>query len=219
MESKLFSRLLKKKDGRTSSLPSSFFLLPSSFARSAYSFFLLPSSFARRAFPSSLARGAARGAHSAFTLVELLVVVGMIAVLMGALTTAVNGARERARIQKATNDVKVISQAILAYEIWNGDELPTRGSRGRAASGAEANESTLGFLLGRENARGVAGGSGTDERNALLMAQLRAGGTLVDPWGTPYHVTIAESRANIKLKTATGSLATGYWLPNFYRNK
>ena len=154
----------------------------------------------------------------AFTLVELLVVVGMIAVLMGAMTAAVQQARERARVQKATNDVKVISQAILAYEIWNGDELPTMGSRGKAASGAEANSGSLGFLMGKGNAHGVAGGSGANELPVLLMAQLRSGGSIVDPWGTPYHVTIAASKSSIKLKTVTGALSTGYWLPNFYRN-
>ena len=151
-----------------------------------------------------------------FTLVELLVVVGMIAILMGAMTSAVQSARQRARIQKATSDVKVISQAILAYEIWNGDELPTLGSRGRAASGAEANEGSLGFLMGKGNAQGVVGGNGSGELPVLLMAQLRSGGSIVDPWGTPYKVTIAESKSNIKLKTVTGALTTGYWLPNFY---
>ena len=154
----------------------------------------------------------------AFTLVELLVVVGMIAVMMGAMTSAVQGARERARMQKATSDVKVISQAILAYEIWNDDELPTLGSRGSAASGAVANEGSLGFLIGKGSARGTAGSSGSSELPVLLMAQLRSGGDIVDPWGTPYRVTIAESKSNIKIKTVTGALSTGYWLPNFYRN-
>ena len=156
--------------------------------------------------------------HGAFTLVELLVVIGMIAVLTGAMTAAVNRARERARMQKATNDVKVISQAILAYEIWNGDELPTMGSRGSAAGGVEATGDSLGFLLGKDTAKGVAGGSGDGELPVLLMAQLKKNGKIVDPWGTPYRVTIAESTANIKLKTVTGALSTGYWLPNFYRN-
>ena len=142
----------------------------------------------------------------------------MIAVLMGAMTSAVQGARERARMQKAMSDVKVISQAILAYEIWNGDELPTMGSRGRAASGAEANAGNLGFLIGKGGAKGVAGGSGSSELPVLLMAQLRNGGSIVDPWGMPYRVTIAESKSSIKLNTVTGALTTGYWLPNFYRN-
>ena len=156
--------------------------------------------------------------HKAFTLVELLVVVGMVAVLMGAMTTAVNGARERARVQKATNDVKVITQAILAYEIWNDDELPTMGRRGRAELGADADANTLGFLVGKGSAEGVADGSGDSKLPVLLMAQLRNGGALVDPWGKQYKVTIAESSGDISLETVTSDISTGFWLPNFYRD-
>jgi type II secretory pathway pseudopilin PulG len=163
-------------------------------------------------------RSCVRHMRSAFTLVELLVVVGMVAVLMGAMTTAVNGARERARIQKATSDVKVISQAILAYEVWNGDQLPTMGSRGSGNNGVVADMSSLGFLIGKDSAQGATGSSGSGELPVLLMAQLRNNGEMVDPWGTPYRVTIAEASASIRLKTVTGTLQTGYWLPNFYRN-
>ena len=62
----------------------------------------------------------------AFTLIELLVVVAMIAIILGALTTSVSSARKRAQIQKATAEVKIISQAILAYENWDrGNEMPS----------------------------------------------------------------------------------------------
>jgi prepilin-type N-terminal cleavage/methylation domain-containing protein len=157
--------------------------------------------------------------QSAFTLVELLVVVGMIAILMGAMTSAVQSARERARVQKATSDVKVITQAILAYENWNGDELPTMGSRGKAAGGVDATSSSLGFLLGKGSAKGVGGRGGESggELPVLLMGQLQGNGALRDPWGTPYKVTVAEATAAIQLKTVTGSLWAGFWLPNFYR--
>jgi len=154
----------------------------------------------------------------AFTLIELLVVVSMIALLMGAVTTSVGAARRRARIQKATNDVKVISQAILAYENWNKGELKTMGSRGKASSGAEATSSTLDFLIGKGTAKGASGTSGGNfELPVLLQAQLQ-GGRLVDPWGTTYRVTIVESAVSFNRKTLTGTLNTGYWLPNFYRN-
>ena len=46
-----------------------------------------------------------------FTLVELLVVIAMIAMLIAAMTTSLSAAQQRARIQKATSDVKVISLA------------------------------------------------------------------------------------------------------------
>lgn len=154
-----------------------------------------------------------------FTLVELLVVVGMIAIITGAMTTAVQSARERARVQKATSDVKVITQAILAYEIWNGDELPTMGKRGKAKNGVDATIDKIGFILGKGSAEGVAGGSGVNELPVLLMGQLQGEGVLRDPWGTPYKVTIAESSAQIELKTVTGSLWSGFWMPNFYRDR
>ena len=151
-----------------------------------------------------------------FTLVELLVVVGMIAVLMGAMTVSVSSARQRARIQKATSDVKVISQAILSYETWNGDEIPTMGSRGKAVNGEDATSSKLGFLIGHGSAKGAAGANSATELPVLLQAQLQ-NGKLLDPWGTAYKVTIVEQDVSVKTKTVTSSLNTGYWLPNFYR--
>lgn len=140
-----------------------------------------------------------------FTLVELMVVVGMLGVLMGAMTFSVNSAREKAKIQKATAEVKVISQAILAYENFarsKGDDLPS-------LSDAEANSSTLDFLLG--------GGDTTasgQRMPALLQASLRNNSTIVDPWGTPYRVKITEAPLP---SPGSGDLQTGFYLPNFYR--
>lgn len=139
----------------------------------------------------------------AFTLVELLVVVGMIALILGAMSTSFSSSRERARIQRATSDVKVISQAILAYENWGRGgkfELPTMER-------ADADAGTLGFLLGREGAE--TGG----KIPVMLMAQLQ-GGKMRDPWGTPYKVTIRQGTVSAAQSV---NLWTGYYLPNFYR--
>ena len=143
-----------------------------------------------------------------FTLVELLVVVGMLAVLLAALTTSVTAARHRTRVQKATSDVKVISQAILAYENYNksGDSrtLPTLNR-------AVANKSNLGFLLGKDTTE-----TG-DKLPVLIQAAMSSGGEILDPWGHPYKVTIKEGNLNLSLKTVNGNLSTGYYLPNIYR--
>ena len=139
-----------------------------------------------------------------FTLVELLVVVGMIAVILGALTTSVQSARHRARVQKATAEVKIVSQAILGYENFRG-ELPTMTE-------ADSNRGTLGFLLG-DGGSAQQGG----QIPVLLQASLTGGGSMNDPWGTPYKVTIREGAVSLKLKTVTGAMQTGYYLPNFYR--
>ena len=144
--------------------------------------------------------------RKAFTLIELLVVVGMIAVLLGALTTSVSAARARARVQKATAEVKVITQAILAYENWSQSgsfKLPTYQSP------VDADASTLQFLLGKE-----ASDSGV-KIPVMLMAQLQAGGKLLDPWGHPYKITIREG--NLDVKWSPGNIQTGYQLPNYYR--
>ncbi len=144
-----------------------------------------------------------------FTLVELLVVVAMLAILMGSMGSAVSGAQARAREQKATADVKVISQAILAYENYSrgqGDfELPTMEDR-------DADGDSLSFLLG-EGEQAESGGN----IPVLLQASLVAGQKLLDPWGTPYKVRIRETSFTPKFKTATGQMQTGYFLPNFYR--
>ena len=139
-----------------------------------------------------------------FTLVELLVVVGMIAVILGALTTSVQSARHRARVQKATAEVKIVSQAILGYENFRG-ELPTMTE-------ADCNRGTLGFLLG-DGGSAQQGG----QIPVLVQASLTGGGSMNDPWGTPYKVTIREGAVSLKLKTVTGAMQTGYYLPNFYR--
>ena len=139
-----------------------------------------------------------------FTLIELLVVVGMIATILGAMTTSVTAARERARVQKATSDVKVISQAILAYENWSRGgkyELETMERR-------DADSGSLGFLLGNEAAE--SGG----KIPILLMAQLRGGGKMTDPWGTPYKVTVRQGNVSAAQSI---QLQTGFFLPNFYR--
>lgn len=140
--------------------------------------------------------------RKAFTLIELLVVVGMIAILMGAMTTSIASARARARIQKATSEVKVIAQAILAYENWDSNhQLDLMEDR-------DADSSSLGFLLGKESAQ--SGGNVP----VLLMAQLKAGGQLMDPWGHTYKITI---RPGAIPSAKTMNLRTGYYLPNYFR--
>lgn len=145
----------------------------------------------------------------AFTLIELLVVVGMIAVILGALTTSITASQERARIQKATAEVKVITQAILAYENYartNNQDLPT-------LQNVDADANSLDFLIGHGQSAASGG-----QIPATLMASLSAGGKMRDPWGTPYKVVI-RSDATIQINTPFNTLNTGYFLPNYYNLK
>jgi len=145
-----------------------------------------------------------------FTLVELLVVIAMIVVIMGAMTTSIAGAQKRARIQKATNDVKIITEAILGYENFAAAAnltMPTM--KDAKANGSDS----LKFLLGQ------GGSTQAGEIPVLLMASLQTGGDMLDPWGMPYLVSIIKSQGSLKAATSSSSLQTGYYLPNFNRLK
>lgn len=138
-----------------------------------------------------------------FTLVELITVVAMIMILIAAMGTAVSGAQERARVQKATAEVKAITQAILAYENEKDHELTPMTRE-------NCNRSSLGFLLGQET---------SDTGNkipVLLMAALTSGGDMLDPWGHPYKVTI-KSKKPQQIDVMKGAMKTGFHLPNWYR--
>lgn len=146
-----------------------------------------------------------KSTKSAFTLVELLVVLGIVAMIMAAFTSSMASAQQRAKISRATSEVKLISQAILSYENYDQDnELPSMSNQ-------DADQGSIGFLIGN------GGSSKSGKIPALLMAQLSSGGKMLDPWGTPYKISIKPGNANVKLTSASGTMQTGYYLPNFFR--
>jgi prepilin-type N-terminal cleavage/methylation domain-containing protein len=143
----------------------------------------------------------------AFTLVELLVVIGMIALLTGAIGSSVSSARARARIVKATAEVKEMTNAILAYENYarSGEYgLDTMESR-------DATIDSVGFILGR----GEAGDTG--KIPVLYNGSVSPDGSLRDPWGHPYKVTIREGRVPSVSSRAASNMQTGFYMPNSTR--
>ena len=136
-----------------------------------------------------------------FTLIELMVVIAMIAMIAGAVSTSFSSAQERARVQRATTEVKNATQAILAYENFsNGNKLDTMEDR-------DADASSLSFLLGGETSK-------NGRVPVLLAAALSSGGKWRDPWGTPYRVTIREGTPS---RLSFDQLKTSCYLPNMYR--
>src|SRR4029453_18762722 len=65
--------------------------------------------------------------RNGFTLVELLVVIGIIAVLIGILLPALNKARESARQVQSLSNMKQIAQAFPQYTIENKGVMPGNG--------------------------------------------------------------------------------------------
>ena len=81
----------------------------------------------KRRSPWSLRRGVTRGKGRAFTLVELLVVIGIIAVLIAILLPALQKAREQARTVACASNERQICVAMIAYAGDNQGILPIPG--------------------------------------------------------------------------------------------
>lgn len=118
-----------------------------------------------------------------FTLVELLVVMGMIALIMAAMTMSISGAQERARIQKATAEVKSVTQAVLAAENFDDSFLE------RFKTPQDMTASNLKFLLGQAGQM-----EGGGKIPVFLLAALSADQSLRDPWGEVYRISIQSGR-------------------------
>ena len=109
----------------------------------------------------------------AFTLVEMMVVTGMLGILMGVAATGLGNARAQARVTKANVEVRELVNAWLSYEA-SYDDWPTEMSE---EEDLEANESNLKELLGGEN-------------DIVYLNAPMVNGAFRDPWGTPYHFRI-----------------------------
>ena len=124
---------------------------------------------------------------NAFTLIEMMVVTGMLAILMGVAFSGIGQARNQARVAKANTEVRELVNAILSYEAAN-EELDV------APTGTEATEGNIQKLLGL-------GGSKTVYLNAPMVR-----GAFRDPWGTPYKYRVVEARVDDDRTTVSASV-------------
>jgi len=135
---------------------------------------------------------------AAFTLVELLVVISIIAILAGLSFPAVNGALDSAKKTQAKSQAVQIAAAVTAYEMEYG-KLPT-------FTGTTVDK-TFVDILTTNNSRGI----------VFLEAQewkKGKGGTnangYCDPWSsnTPYSISMDTNYVNQVGVSTNGSTAT-----------
>jgi prepilin-type N-terminal cleavage/methylation domain-containing protein len=147
---------------------------------------------------------------SAFTLIELLIVIAIIGILMGMLFPAMKGAIDAAKKAQAKNDATQIATAVIAYETEYGKlPLSTKITVDKALVDALA-----GIDTGTNNPRGIVfldvqaakkGKSGTNSSG------------FVDPWSTntPYSIAMDIDYDN-NISVSTNGAASG---PSSLRKK
>lgn len=146
---------------------------------------------------------AAYGTRCGFTLVEMLVVVGIIGLLMGLVLPALSAARTRKWILAAQIEVKNIHAAMVAYHEQLHDFPPDTGDYG---TGDEPETETDKYMLCRYLGRKIVDSrTGKEYGPFLLLKQnfVRDDGgddLYVDPWGKMYHV----DALHIEIITAPG---------------
>ena len=140
-----------------------------------------------------------------FTLIELIVVIGMLMVLMGAAATSVNGARKRAMISRAQTETQELTKAILAYANYTEDGTLSEVT---GLNDTPATESNLKFVLGKVTKRG-------STVPVLYNASVSKSGQFLDPWGRPYRVTVKKGERITP--PGVPAMDVGVFYPNWHR--
>lgn len=142
-----------------------------------------------------------RRARLAFTLIEMMVVLGMLGILMGVAFSGIGKARNQARVAKANVEVRELINAWLSYEAAH-DDWPTEISE-NSGSAVEADADHLKVLLGKG-----------EDKTVYLNAQL-VNGKFLDPWGQVYKFRLLGESGQ---QGDSEKFVAAVTFPNRYRN-
>ena len=149
-----------------------------------------------------------------FTIIELITVIGILLLLMGAITASVAGARQRAKVQQAISEAQQLTDAILAYENYTvpGEPSPLK-EKVTGDDWSEAAEDALAFVLGK-----VPMPNGREGNVPVLFNGAVRGGFIRDPWGHPYRFRIYSAERNPDDQDAdVGNSGSALAIPNINR--
>ena len=132
---------------------------------------------------------------AAFTLIEMLVVIAIIAVLVGLAFPVIGSALERAHRAEAKNTITQVTTAVNALFAEYGKYPLKSGATGDSEYGAD-NDELFNVLRGYASS----GYQGSLNPRQIQFLQVRVaanqsqprnglgGGVYYDPWGSPYHI-------------------------------
>lgn len=148
-----------------------------------------------------------------FTLIELITVIGMLLVLIGAISSSVTAARRRAKIQQAITEAQEMTNAILAYENYGkiGGESPLE-AKVTGDTWKDATESDLAFILGKESMP-----NGQQGNVPVLFNAAIYNGKILDPWGRPYKFRIISGKVESKNNSGNNNASAAFAIPNINR--
>lgn len=143
--------------------------------------------------------------RSAFTLIELLIVIAIIGILMALMFPAVGGVMEAARRAKAKNDVVQLAIAVKAYLTEYG-KLPTTvvssddGQEAGQGWFQNNNDDVVRVLMGEDfnnlNPRKIVFFEGRPAKGGPAPKDGVAGNKFYDPWGGLYGIKMDTSYNN-----------------------
>ncbi len=148
-----------------------------------------------------------------FTLIELITVIGMLLVLIGAISSSVSAAQRRAKIQQAITEAQEMTNAILAYENYGkiGDDSPLE-AKVTGDTWKDATEGDLAFILGKESMP-----NGQQGNVPVLFNAAIYDGKILDPWGRPYKFRIISGKVAHENKTGNNDAKAAFAIPNINR--